>query len=157
MALRISMTVNEQYARFQALLRQVKGDLIGPTGTAGWYPRLQSGNIPWPEFVQILRLLNGVLSQMDTIAATPGIQQYVRDQEQDQTYDIAGEYTTMRASLIAIRDWIFNNLPTFTQAGTKYLIVSTLTNDGNIVEREFTPAQTAGLRTLIDQFRTVVQ
>ena len=43
-------------------------------------------------------------SQLGEVAATPGIQQYARDQFDNQAFDIVTEFTTMRAAVITTRD-----------------------------------------------------
>lgn len=156
MALRITKTPHEHYQQFQALVRQLKSELIGEDGTTGWYSRLQAQNVSWVEFTRALASLSFALGRMDETAAVPGIAQYVKDQEGDQGYDIAGEYTAMRAAVTAIRDWIFANMPKQAQGGTDYLLVQELNADGTLADRTFTPAQTASLRTLIDTFRATV-
>jgi hypothetical protein len=149
MAVRSGITAHETYQQFQALVRQLKQELIGADGTGGWAARLATQDIPWMEFTRAQQMLTLALGQMAATAATPGIVAYVQAQEQDATYNISTEYVTLRDSVTAIRDWIFNNMPKVVQGGTSYLAVVILAQDGSMTDRIFTPAMTAGLRTLI--------
>ena len=82
-------------------------------------------------------------SQLGEVAATPGIQQYARDQFDNQAFDIVTEFTTMRAAVIATRDWLVTNIPT----GANQVVTIA---GGVAVYRVFTDVETAGLRTEID-------
>jgi hypothetical protein len=156
MALRIALTPHESYQEFQALMRQIKSELVGADGSGGWYAVLAANNHEWSEFVRVQRRLTYALGRMDATAAIPGIAQYIKDQEGDQNYDIAAEYTAMRSAVVAIRDWIYTSMPKVDQAGTLYMAVQALAQDGTVSDRTFTPAQTAPLRALIDTFRGTV-
>ena len=74
-----------------------------------------------------------------TLAATGGLQGYVRDQIGDQTIDLQARYISARDALITLRDWIDANIPT--GAGGAVL---ERTVDGT--QLQFTTAQTAQFR-----------
>lgn len=82
-------------------------------------------------------------------AAIPGIVQYARDQENDQTYNVVTEFQTMETAAIAVRNRIINDVP---KGPTGEVAVETWEADGAITVEAFTPAQTANLRTDLDTF-----
>ncbi len=156
MAFPISMTSDEAFGQFKADMRQVKGELVGLTGNSGWYVRLQTQDVNWAEFVRMQTFLTNAIARMDAASAVPGIVQYVKDQVGNQNYDVAADYATLRASVVAIRDWIFNNLPKVSSGGSSYIAVQILAQDGSLTDRMFTPAMTAPLRTLIDAYKPTI-
>lgn len=83
----------------------------------------------------------------DVAKAVPGIAQYARDIEDDQTYDVASEFTVMQAAITDAIAWIKANYPTDANGWLQHQKFAV---DGVSV-REFTPAQTAGLRTEIQK------
>jgi len=74
-----------------------------------------------------------------TLAATQGLQGYVRDQIGDQTVDLQARYVAARDALTALRDWIDTNMPT---GGDSAVLERTI--DGT--QLQFTTAQTAQFR-----------
>jgi hypothetical protein len=82
-------------------------------------------------------------SQMQALAATPGLAAYATAQYSGQGIDIVAEYTAMMTAIDAVDSWIDTNLPKdASNYELQYQRVA-----GVRTERTFTPAQTAGLRT----------
>lgn len=54
--------------------------------------------------------LKNALDLMDSLVSTPGLAQYAKDQRNDQYYDIAAEYTALKATIQSAGDWITNAL-----------------------------------------------
>jgi hypothetical protein len=157
MALRISLTFEEHYQVFKAAMRHLRSDLIGPTGTGGIYVALETRAVSWEELYRLLLSIRSGLVEMDAaVALGPDFVQYVKDQERDQNYDVAADFQTMRAAVIAIRDWIITNMPKQSQAGTDWWLVLTVDADGVKTNRTFTTVQTAPLLALIDTYRATV-
>ncbi len=94
---------------------------------------------------QIMTRMKSAIELWDSVSGLPGIVQYARDMEDDQTYDLVTEFLTMRNAAVAVRDWVINNFPT---AGG-FIQKDTYEVDGAITVRTFTPAQTAGLQTVL--------
>ena len=98
---------------------------------------------------QILGLAGNLRSArilMEERRVISGITEYAKTQEDDVTYDVSAEYVIMRGALDAILMWISSAMP---ESGG-YLQVETLNADGSITYRNFSTAQTAGLRTALD-------
>lgn len=76
-------------------------------------------------------------NRFTTITAVPGIAQYARDQEDDQTYNTATEFTAMIGFLDAAIATV--------QATNVNALLSGWGADG-VIYNTFTPAQTATLR-----------
>lgn len=75
--------------------------------------------------------------------AVPGIATYAKDIEDDPAYDVAAEFNAMQATVDDADAWIVANYPT---DASNWLQHQKFTAGGTSV-RVFTPAQTAGLRT----------
>lgn len=85
----------------------------------------------------------------DAAKAVPGIAAYAQAQYDDATLDIAAEFTAMLTAAQAVRDWVIANVPT---DASGWVLLHKYEIDGAITVRQFTPAQTAGLRTALDSF-----
>jgi hypothetical protein len=109
----------------------------------------QSGDLIENVMVQMKR----VIDLWNTTTSMPGMAQYARDQADDQAYDVVAEFNTMRNAAITVRDWIINNFPS---AGG-FIQKDTYEADGSITVRQFTPAQTAGLRTVLDSLVNAIE
>lgn len=81
---------------------------------------------------------------MASLAATPGLAQYARDQENDQSYDVVAEYNAMIAAADAVTSWMQTNIP---KDADGYILAWKF-GPTDLTQRTFTPAQTAPLQTL---------
>ena len=91
----------------------------------------------FPQLVQYRDRLN-------IIKTVPNIAAYAQEQEDAVGYDVVAEFNAMVAAIQSVIDWIIANFPS---DGT-YILKDELSTNG-IAVRQFTPAQTAGLRTEI--------
>ncbi len=106
-----------------------------------------AGNISTKVILDFATGLADAIQDLAVAAATPGIVQYARDQLANPTLDVVVEYTAMRAQMIATRDWIGTNFPADVNG---YLLFIQFTAERRFTYRQFTSAQTAGLRTQLD-------
>jgi len=97
--------------------------------------------------LSILSQTKEAIGVFETVEAIDGIAEYVREQHNDPTIDVVAEFTSMKNAANSVLGWIVSNLPKDNQ---DYLLLKTIDVDGNITFRQFTPAQTANLRTQID-------
>lgn len=109
--------------------------------------QLASGNVSANAVITVLQRMVGSIAVFDEVSAVAGIVAYAENEENDVNYDVAAEFTAMRTEAIGVRDWILTNFPT---AVSGEIIKDTLEADGSITVRQFTIAQTAGLRTALD-------
>jgi len=137
MAFRASSIVpSDAYAIVKRAAVQLKINLQGFNTT------MQAGNINY-EFLQgVYMTLKRADDQFDNLKTTPGLAAYAADQENDQTYDVAAEFNAMQSAINAAINWLNSNIPTSVTAKTP-----DTWDGGVIIANEFTPAQTAGLRT----------
>lgn len=99
---------------------------------------------------QILGVYQGLRQDRAALvaaSATPGLAQYAKDQKNNQTLDVVAEFNGMVGAIDQVTAWIDSNFPKDTT--TQALLERTLGTEGPI-ERTFTTAQTAGLRTQLD-------
>ena len=106
---------------------------------------LIAGTVSANAVIQIMSNLKSSIEVWDTVSSLSGIAQYAKDQEDDQTYNVVAEFTTMRTEAVAARDWVITNFP----ASGGFIQKDTLELDGSITVRQFTPAQTTGLQTVL--------
>ncbi len=99
-------------------------------------------------YVDLQKQIDIVIGLWTTAAAVPNLEEYARDQVDDNTLDLPAEYTAMRTAAIALRLWLFNNIPT---SGGGVVLYSTGL-DGLKTPLSFTTAATAGFRTEADTF-----
>jgi len=107
---------------------------------------LAAGTVSANAVIQIMTNLKSSIETWDTVSSLPGIAQYAKDQEDDQAYDVVVEFLAMRNEAVAARDWVINNFP---ESGG-FIQKDTLEVDGSITVRQFTPAQTVGLQTALN-------
>lgn len=108
-----------------------------------------SGNV----IVELYLRLVADKARFDAIAATPGIGQYAKDQYNDDTYDVAAEFTAMVNAITAVGTWINTNFPK--DAGG-YILKDQLTASGVDV-RTFSTASLATFRTQLDSLIATIQ
>jgi hypothetical protein len=104
--------------------------------------RLAASNADYAFLQDIYLTLKRYQTQATTLAATPGIVAYAKDQEDDQTYDVVAEFNTMTATITSALGWLDANVPTNVTAKAP-----ADWDGGVIISNEFTPAQTSVLRT----------
>lgn len=86
-------------------------------------------------------------ARFQAIAAIPGIAAYAQDQENDNAYDVAAEFTAMTAAIASVRDWIIANVTT-----TGWVTFST----SGVATKTFSTAAAAGLRTQLDSLMATI-
>lgn len=84
-----------------------------------------------------------------SISTTPGLAAYAQAQENDAEYNVAEQFTAMRASIQSAMAWVSANAPTNVTA----LAPASWTSEGTLIATTFTVLQTAGMRA---QLQTVV-
>lgn len=111
-----------------------------------------AGDTNRSDYTNLQRSITVSLQQWDQAAAVPGLSAYAQSQYNDGTLDIAAEYTAMRASAVALRQWVFDNIP---KQGSSPLLY-TIDLEGALTNMTVTPAQTAGFRTEADVFLATI-
>lgn len=89
--------------------------------------------------------LTRAFAQFTELRETQGIIQYAKDQEDDQSYDVSAEFTSMQSSMTGAILWIETNVPTTVTAKPP----EDWDNETMILNA-FSPAQTSTLRTELD-------
>lgn len=102
-----------------------------------------SGNL----VADLMSTLVAYKARFTAISAIPGIAAYAQAQENDNTYQVGTEFTTMMNAIDALGSWIIsnvntNNWVTFSASGVSV--------------KTFTSAQTTGLRTQIDSLTATI-
>ena len=105
----------------------------------------QAGSVGRERLIGVWRTLAYTLSRWQTIAATPGIEQYARDQYNDPTLDLAAEFSAMISAAQGLRSWLDTNFPR--DSGSGAILVFTIDEDANLTDLGFTSGQLATFRT----------
>ena len=109
---------------------------------------LLAGNVSANAVIQIMTNLKSSVEVWDTVSSLPGMAQYAKDQEDDQTYNVVAEFLAMRSAAVSCIDWVFDNFPKDNNQ-PNYIIKDILETDGSITVRTFSTAQTVGLQTAL--------
>jgi hypothetical protein len=107
--------------------------------------RLAAGNVGSREIIDAdstLRHYRGVFAQ---IAAMPGIAAEAQAQLGTPTLDVAAEFNAMNAAIDNVTTWLRANFPV---DGSGFLLAYSWGATGT-TDRQFTPAQTAGLQSAL--------
>lgn len=94
------------------------------------------------------------LAYFEGVATVPGIGPYAEAQYGDG-YAIGPDFAAFTTALQAAIDWLLAAIPRLPEdpenpEAPRYLLLQTLDEDGARVDRTFSTAQTAGLRTVLD-------
>lgn len=115
--------------------------------------QMAAGNIEADQIVDLYRYLIQTKDRLNAVAAIPGIAQYAKDQFNNQSLDIVAEFNAM---VTEIQDTIDLIVSIFPKDGNGYLLKDKLIATG-IDNRDFTPAQTATLRTQLDALIATIE
>jgi len=110
---------------------------------------LIAGTVSANAVIQIMTTIKSSIAVFDSVSSIPGLAEYAKIQEDDPLYDVVAEFLAMRNAAVSAVDWIFNNFPKDNDA-PNYIIKDILETDGSITVRSFTPAQTVGLQTALN-------
>lgn len=113
-----------------------------------------AGPILRNRLVNLIRILDEAVDKWDAVSSVPGIQAYARSQIDDNTLDIAAEFTAMRAACDELRNWIVANFPTDSQSGA--WLVSAWSSAGLEVHLTFSTAQLSQFRTRADSLLATI-
>lgn len=105
-----------------------------------------TGNILAQDILGCYTFLKRERAFLVTRAAVSGLSAYAQAQKNQPGLDVVAEFNTVIATLDAVTGWMASNFP---QDGNGFLLSHSFGPDG-LVDRQFTPAQTAGLRTQLD-------
>ncbi len=103
------------------------------------------------------RLLAEMRSSRATLVAsktTPGILGYAQAQFSDLSIDLATEFAALIAAVDAVITWIVDNFPKDVDG---YLERYKIAPDGEVTDRTFSTAQTAGLRTQLQALFAAIE
>lgn len=96
-----------------------------------------AGPVPRRRLIQFMGNLSKAAEALTSVAATPGILEYAKNQYANQAYDIVAESTAAASALSSLHSWISTNFPKTGQAW----LVNTYNADGDETPLTFTQAQ----------------
>lgn len=100
------------------------------------------------------RRIQRALDVWDEAAALTGIVQYVRDEKNNQSLDVAAEFIAMRNAAAAIQAEIISIVPT--DSGTGALLLQTSSAQGDLTDLTMSVAEMSTLVPLIDTYIAAV-
>ena len=129
-----------QYDKAKATVIQIKRLVVDRSAT------FTSGATA-SEVFSLIDNLSALAKRLDQVKQTPGIAAYATIQEDDATYDVVAEFNTMIAAVDAVITDVVAVLP---KDSNGWLLVNKINPDGSLVPRNFTGAQLANIRALLD-------
>lgn len=109
--------------------------------------RMAAGSVPSTTILDDLFVrLRQAKTQLQSAASVPGLAEYARAQKSSDTLDVVTEFQAVVAAIDAVTAWITANFP---KDANGFLLARTLGESGP-VDRQFTSAATATLRTQLD-------
>lgn len=107
---------------------------------------LAAGNTSAARVKESYTALWGYRVRITAAAAVPGIGAYAQEQKGNPSLNVGAEFTAVMNAISGVITWMEANYP---KDGEGYLL-DTQFNSGTFTTRVFTPAQSAGLRTVLD-------
>ena len=148
--------LTDRIAKFQNLLRALRALMVQQNGRMAAAP--VAASVVTNLGSDTSNMLSAVLIAETEDAAGDELQTIMREQYKDPTFDLTAELVAIRLALIAVLDEIDN---TFPKDGAGYMLERSMTRgpsqelEYNL--RSFTPAQTAGLRTVVDSVIALIE
>ena len=106
--------------------------------------RMAAGNISASGLLALLDNLKGAVATFQAVRGLTGIASYATSQLGE---DVTQDFIDMENAATAAATMIITAFP---KDGSNYLLIEQIDAQGDRTEREFTPAQTAGLRAALD-------
>lgn len=134
-------TQADTWQRARSVAGSIKTNAINVRDTSA------AGTLSTKDAIDLATLLADAKSFFLDAMGVPGIEAYVRDQIDDQSFDLPAEFTAMMNGIDGTVTWIKVNFP---QDAQGYLLAIQFTADGHYTYRVLTAGQTAGLRTQLN-------
>lgn len=105
-----------------------------------------AGTLPSTLILIVYEALRADRAQLVTAASATGMATFAQEQKGNASLDVVAEFNGVIAAIDNVTSWINSNFP---KDGSGFLLAQTLGANGR-VDRVFTAAATAGLRTQLD-------
>jgi hypothetical protein len=102
----------------------------------------------------LLDALNGLIANLNAVKATAGLDSYATAQVPGYASTMSSDITATVNAAQACIDWVTANFPK--DSTNIWLLGEQLNADGTRTFRAFTPAQTAGLRTALNNLLATI-
>lgn len=142
------MALPASTSSLQETLLTVKGASLVAKGTAqDAFTTLGAGNVDTVWVFLLLDKLRALISAANGWAAVAGINAYATAQLPGYAGTLTTDIQAVITAAQACIDWVVTNFPK--DSTNTWLLGFSLNADGSRTARNFTPAQTAGLRTAL--------
>jgi hypothetical protein len=140
-------TVQDSLAQAWATARNTASSIKGRAQALS--TQAAAGSIGSSAILDFATYLADAKIALTKAAQTGGIAAYAQAQINDPNIDIAAEFTAMMGAIDTTTAWVVDNFP---KDGSGFLLARSFQagSTGRTVDRQFTPAQTATLRTALD-------
>ena len=128
--------LSDVLAKIRAMARTVKG------AAQSIHDHSAAGPLSARAIVEFSDNLMQTNEEFDRLKSLPGLVAYVKDQYDDQAYDIAAGFTTMQAAIVSVAAWVEANIPN----DGRWLLIEEIVG-GRVIQRDFGTAVTAPFRT----------
>lgn len=130
-------------------LAQSRIEVIGLRSAVAVMDAAAASPVPRFRFPRLATTLSAGNIRLGEFEAVNGIQQYAKDQLDDQAFDVLARFVDVRVELGALIQWIVTTYPT---DGAGFLLTYTFEANGSQISPDFTPAQLTGFRTQAQLF-----
>lgn len=142
----------------QLRLSQVLDQIAGTMSNTRSYAlsrraEMLAGNVGADRIIDVWEHLKATKARLQSLGATPGIAAYAQAQYDDDTLDLAAEFT---AVIAAVNGVTANVESTFPADGSGWLLAAKFGAGGTLEYRQFTPAQLATLAGLLNDLAATI-
>ena len=136
------LSPSEAYSQIRSQAQGIK------TAAQAALASFAANNVSTSYVFNVIDQLTGLINLLTTWSAVVGLNTYAT--AQGYTGTMTADITACNNAAQACVNWIITNFPKDSTA--IYILDRTLNSDGTRTERTFSPAQTAGLQTLLTTF-----
>lgn len=134
-------SLHDVLSTLRALTGQTKSQTQNAVAT------MQVQNVDTDFVFQTLNRLNWLISTLNAWKDTPGLDAYATSDLPNYSGTLTTDITAVISAAQACIDWVVTNFPK--DSTNVYILAESLNQDGSRTLRQFTPAQTAGFRTVL--------
>lgn len=134
-------SLHDVLSTLRALAGQTKSQMQNAVAT------MAAQNVDTNFVFGILDKLNWLISTLTAWQGTIGLNAYATEQLPDYAGTLTTDITVVIEAAQACINWVVTNFPK--DSTNTYILAESINTDGTRTLRQFTPAQTAGFRTMI--------
>lgn len=145
------MTAREAWDRAQTLAKILRSDAIAVRGASA------AGTMTSGQALDLAIRLYGYKTEFNTLKNVAGVQAYAQSILNDNTINVATEYTNMIAAMDNVTSWLVTNFPKTATTNELRAVTWNADNSGRTVDVVFSASATATFRTALDGLTATIE